>query len=71
MRTEYFFVLLVTPHRLKACEGFDDWTFETGIGILARTRKRADIERSAIDAVDGSSTGTGVPWMWVPIRPHK
>src|SRR6476646_8811521 len=25
---------------------------------------------SAFDAVDGSSTGTGVPWMWVPIRPH-
>jgi hypothetical protein len=22
---------------------------------------------SAFDAVDGSSTGTGVPWMWVPI----
>src|SRR6266581_1390958 len=25
---------------------------------------------SAIDAVDGSSTGTRVPWMWVLIRPH-
>src|SRR3954465_3008591 len=25
---------------------------------------------SAIDAVDGSSTGTGVPWMWVLLRPH-
>src|SRR5271166_5380516 len=25
---------------------------------------------SAFDAVDGSCTGTGVPWMWVPIRPH-
>src|SRR5712671_2634621 len=25
---------------------------------------------SAFDAVDGSSTGTGVPWMWVLIRPH-
>jgi hypothetical protein len=25
---------------------------------------------SAIDAVDGSSTGTEVPWMWVLLRPH-
>jgi hypothetical protein len=25
---------------------------------------------SAIDAVDGSSTGTAVPWMWVLLRPH-
>ena len=25
---------------------------------------------SAFDAVDGSSTGTGVPWKWVPIRRH-
>src|SRR6266567_2754418 len=25
---------------------------------------------SVVDAVDGSSTGTRVPWMWVLIRPH-
>jgi hypothetical protein len=25
---------------------------------------------SALDAVDGSSTGTEVPWMWVLLRPH-
>src|SRR5262249_6107789 len=25
---------------------------------------------SAFDAVDGSSTGTQVPWMWVLLRPH-
>jgi hypothetical protein len=24
---------------------------------------------SAYDAVDGSSTGTEVPWMWVLLRP--
>jgi len=24
---------------------------------------------STVDAVDGSSTGTAVPWMWVPLRP--
>jgi hypothetical protein len=25
---------------------------------------------SAFDAVDGSSTGTEVPWMWVLFNPH-
>jgi hypothetical protein len=25
---------------------------------------------SASDAVDGSSTGTEVPWMWVLLRPY-
>jgi hypothetical protein len=25
---------------------------------------------SAIDAVDGSSTGTWVPWKWALLRPH-
>src|SRR5580704_7274509 len=33
-----------------------------------RRLRRSDLV--AIDAVDGSSTGTGVPWMWVSIRPH-
>jgi hypothetical protein len=26
---------------------------------------------SALDAVDGSSTGTEVPWMWVLLRPPR
>jgi hypothetical protein len=26
---------------------------------------------SAFDAVDGSSTGTEVPWMWVLLRPPR
>jgi hypothetical protein len=26
---------------------------------------------SAFDAVDGSSTGTEVPWMWVLLRPLR
>jgi hypothetical protein len=28
------------------------------------------VHMSAFDAVDGSSTGTEVPWMWVLLRPH-
>jgi hypothetical protein len=29
----------------------------------------AALRESAVDAVDGSSTGTQVPWMWVLLRP--
>jgi len=29
------------------------------------------IGMSAFDAVDGSSTGTEVPWMWVLLRPPR
>jgi hypothetical protein len=29
------------------------------------------LDRSSSDAVDGSSTGTEVPWMWVLLRPPR
>src|SRR6476620_7667911 len=43
---------------------------------LARRRKGASAfflaaQESAPDAVDGSSTGTEVPWMWVLLRPPR
>jgi glycine betaine/choline ABC-type transport system substrate-binding protein len=28
----------------------------------------AALRRPALDAVDGSSTGTRVPWMWEPLK---
>src|SRR5262245_42469194 len=31
----------------------------------------AAVHMSAIDAVDGSSTGTEVPWTWVLLRPPR
>src|SRR5438132_598664 len=31
----------------------------------------SDGRMSGIDAVDGSSTGTEVPWMWVLLRPPR
>ena len=31
----------------------------------------AALHESAFDAVDGSSTGTEVPWMWVLLRPLR
>ena len=31
----------------------------------------AAVHESAFDAVDGSSTGTEVPWMWVLLRPPR
>src|SRR5262249_45536760 len=31
----------------------------------------AAVHKSAYDAVDGSSTGTEVPWMWVLLRPPR
>jgi hypothetical protein len=36
-----------------------------------RLRSRAAVHESAVDAVDGSSTGTAVPWMWVLLRPPR
>src|ERR1700730_10356690 len=30
---------------------------------------RNAVHKSSFDAVDGSSTGTEVPWMWVLLRP--
>src|SRR5262249_54488153 len=31
----------------------------------------AAVHESAFDAVDGSCTGTEVPWMWVLLRPPR
>src|SRR5438034_179067 len=47
--------------------------------LAARPSRRGDrigskfaaLHMSACDAVDGSSTGTEVPWMWVLLRPPR
>jgi hypothetical protein len=38
------------------------------ISLKVRNRLPVDACRTLVDAVDGSSTGTSVPWMWVLLR---
>src|SRR6266481_3701720 len=49
-----------------------NFAFPSGASIPTNGKRTADLlqsmVKSLIDAVDGSSTGTSVPWMWALLR---